>query len=289
MGTQLDMFEARQEPLPLAGRTPLAIKIDLFHEAAVAVDMRTRHGAESKAYQRAAERCEELRAELRAVHGYQDTRDTMAGLRRLADTLQGGEYQMRLHDAGSHVRRAAEMVRAGNVAEALCYLRTLARNAACYRRTVARSAYAATFCNVLLARSLADVVAAYVLALRWTMRLGVRSRFVTRWPVEPTAGTLVDFGDTREDGSERYTIAGYSREVANAHWPELRSHGVYVEVRRVHRAGYWIELQCHPPDEARSQFVVTRNVMDRAEALRVGQALVELGEAVLAAAGEVKE
>lgn len=289
MGTQLDMFEARQETLPLTGRTPLAIKLDLFHEAAVAVDMRTRHGVDSNAYQRAAERCEELRAELRAVHGHQDTRDTVAGLRRLADTLQGGEYQMRLHDAGSHVRRAAEMVRAGKAAEAQCYLRTLARNAACYRRVTARSAYASTFCNVALVRSLADVVAAYVLALRHVQRLGVASRFWTRWPVEPAAGVLVDFGDTREDGSERHIIAGYSREVANPRWPELRSHGVYVEVRRVHRGGFWIELQCHPPDEARSQFVVTRNVSSRDEALRVGQALVELGEAVLAAAGEVTE
>lgn len=205
-----------------------------------------------------------------------------AGLRRLADLVQRDESTTPLHEAGAHVRRAAAMVRSGDVAESLCYLRTLARNALGQRRAILRSPYGRELGNRMIAQSRADRAVVYVLALRHVQRLGVASRWLTRWPSSGASDVAVDVFDLPIGAAGK--VAGYARQITNPHWPDLGSCGVWVDVDQRQRGGYWVELQAYPGDEERSQLVVTRSVPDRERALEVARALAELGEAVVAAA-----
>lgn len=202
--------------------------------------------------------------------------DAFVALMHLVGALQStGSHH---HEAGSHVRRAAVLVRGGDPGRAALYLRTLAQNALRQRRSL-RSRGAA-LANELAISERGERAGHYWSALRTILRAGAATVWLPRVAIA-SAVPLVETWPLPA-GQKGGTVGGYSREVQNPCWPALPG-CVHVSIDERERRGWWVELYVGFPDEARSQLVIHRGTETREAAASLAQQLAELGEAVIAA------
>lgn len=168
-------------------------------------------------------------------------------------------------EADVHHARAVRMVTDGNCFEAKAYLRHLARSSLRHARTLSRGPYGSNVSNQQHAAKVREDGLAYARVCR----------AIFGGQIKPSDAELP-----------------YWRAVTNPHWPELDSHGVYVQIHdyRGSKADKrLVEVQVLPPDRERSQCCATVLFADRDEAERFARKWVTIGEAVIAATVAMNE
>jgi hypothetical protein len=161
-------------------------------------------------------------------------------------------------EADIHIARATRMLDS-NCWAAKAYLRHLALSSLRHARALSHGPYGSNVSNQQHAERVREDGIAYARACR----------VIFGGPIKPAD---VDFP--------------WWKEVPNPHWPELSSHGVYVQIHeyRGSKADKWlVEVQVLPPDAERSQCCANVLFADRDEAERYARRWVTIGDAVIAA------
>lgn len=172
-------------------------------------------------------------------------------------------------DTRAHIERAAWLVGHGAASDATDYMRKRAHGGLRHARELKgrQEAWSRYERERVLARALV-----FLEAYRLAKRAPASTRATLDVPVLHEVPLYVG-----------QTVAAYKREVANPHWPELSSHGVWVDVGGYQALGkrWKVELQCFPPDQWRTQHVAIRLVESRDEAMRLARRWAAIGEAVV--------
>jgi hypothetical protein len=174
-------------------------------------------------------------------------------------------------DTRAHIERAARLVEMGRGSDAVDYMRKRALGGLQHARELKGRQEA--WCRYERERVL-DRALVFVQAERLAVKAAPSVRGRLDVPV---------LYETPEYAGQ--TVAEYVREVTNPHWPELTSHGVWVQVGGYQALGkkWKVELQCLPPDAERTQHVIVRLVATREEAMQLARRWAALGEALIEA------